>query len=239
MKQTPKHIAIIMDGNGRWAKSNNKPRIFGHKSGIKRVKEIISYCLSNHIEILSLYTFSSENWLRPKLEIKGLMELMIFTVNDYISELIDNNVQVRILGDISKLPIKVSNKLNEAVELTSNNNKLCLNLAINYGSRQEMLRAIKLISNDLINNNININDIDEKLLESKLYTHSQSDPDLLIRTGGEFRLSNFLLWQSAYSEIIVNNKYWPDYSSEDLSKDINEYMKRERRFGKISEQITN
>ena len=235
MKQIPKHIAIIMDGNGRWAKSNNKPRIFGHKSGIKRVKEIIRYCLNNDIDILSLYTFSSENWFRPKLEIKGLMKLMILTVDDYINELIDNNVRVRILGNISKLPIKVANKLNEAVDLTSKNNKLSLNLAINYGSKEEILRAIKLISNDLINNNINIDDIDEKLLESKLYTHSQPNPDLLIRTGGEFRLSNFLLWQLAYSEIIINDKYWPDYSSKDLSKDIEQYMKRERRFGKISE----
>ena len=235
MKQFPKHIAIIMDGNGRWAKLNNKPRIFGHKSGIKRVKEIIRYCLNNDIDTLSLYTFSSENWFRPKLEIKGLMKLMILTVDDYINELIDNNVRVRILGNISKLPIKVANKLNEAVDLTSKNNKLSLNLAINYGSKEEILRAIKLISNDLINNNINIDDIDEKLLESKLYTHSQPNPDLLIRTGGEFRLSNFLLWQLAYSEIIINDKYWPDYSSKDLSKDIEQYMKRERRFGKISE----
>tara|TARA_B100000959_G_C14901713_1_gene591225 strand:- start:360 stop:1079 length:720 start_codon:yes stop_codon:yes gene_type:complete len=237
MKKIPKHIAIIMDGNGRWAKSNNKPRIFGHKSGIRRVKEIVQYSINNDIEILSLYTFSSENWSRPKLEIKGLMRLIILTVDDYINKLMDNNVQVRILGDTSKLPLKVANKLNEAVDITSKNDKLTLNLAINYGSKEEILRAVKLISKDLMNNNINFDDIDAKLLESKLYTHSQPDPDLLIRTGGESRLSNFLLWQLAYSEIVINDKYWPDYSAEDLSDDIQEYMKRERRFGKISEQI--
>ena len=235
----PKHIAIIMDGNGRWAKENSKPRIFGHKMGVNRVNEIVEYCVKNNsIKILTLYTFSSENWLRPKLEVKGLMNLIIATVNKELNNLIDNGVKVKIIGDISNLPKLVGNKLNEAMELTKNNDKLILNLAINYGSKQEILNGIKLISKDIINNKINIEDIDINLFESKLYTYPAPSPDILIRTGGEFRLSNFLLWQLAYSEIIVSNKFWPDYSQKDFINDINNFMSRERRFGKISEQIS-
>ncbi len=232
-----RHIAIIMDGNGRWAKSNNRPRIFGHSEGVNRVKDIVNYSVDNNIEFLSLYTFSSQNWSRPKIEIKGLMKLIISTVDSYIEELIDNNVKINIIGDVSRLPLNVSSKLDEAVERTSMNNKLTLNLAINYGAKEEILRAVKLIAREISDSSINLDEINEGLVESKLYTSSQPDPDLLIRTGGESRLSNFLLWQLAYSEIIINTKYWPDYGPEDLSNDIEEYMKRERRFGKISEQI--
>ena len=238
MQKRPQHIAIIMDGNGRWAKLSNKPRIFGHREGINRVREIVDYAANNDIDFLSLYTFSSENWSRPKIEIKALMKLIILTIDNYIDELIDNNVQVKIIGDVSGLPSNVSNKLKEAVAKTSMNNKLTLNLAINYGAQEEILRAVRLIVKDINNNNISASDINNKLLESKLYTSSQPNPDLLIRTGGEFRISNFLLWQLAYSEIIINDKYWPDYKAEDLSNDIKAYMQRERRFGKISEQIT-
>ena len=237
MRKKLRHIAIIMDGNGRWAKSNNRPRIFGHSEGVNRVKDIVNYSVDNNIEFLSLYTFSSQNWSRPKIEIKGLMKLIISTVDSYIEELIDNNVKINIIGDITRLPLNVSSKLDEAVERTSMNNKLTLNLAINYGAKEEILRAVKLIAGEILDSSINLDEINEGLVESKLYTSSQPDPDLLIRTGGESRLSNFLLWQLAYSEIIINTKYWPDYGSEDLSKDIEEYMKRERRFGKISEQI--
>tara|TARA_B100001540_G_C15654833_1_gene572787 strand:+ start:161 stop:853 length:693 start_codon:yes stop_codon:yes gene_type:complete len=226
-----------MDGNGRWAKSNNRPRIFGHSEGVNRVKDIVNYSVDNNIEFLSLYTFSSQNWSRPKIEIKGLMKLIISTVDSYIEELIDNNVKINIIGDVSRLPLNVSSKLDEAVERTSMNNKLTLNLAINYGAKEEILRAVKLIAREISDSSINLDEINEGLVESKLYTSSQPDPDLLIRTGGESRLSNFLLWQLAYSEIIINTKYWPDYGPEDLSNDIEEYMKRERRFGKISEQI--
>ena len=235
----PKHIAIIMDGNGRWAKENSKPRIFGHKMGVNRVNEIVEYCVKNNsIKILTLYTFSSENWLRPKLEVKGLMNLIIATVNKELNNLIDNGVKVKIIGDISNLPKLVKNKLNEAMQLTKNNDKLILNLAINYGSKQEILNGIKLILKDIINNKIKIEDVDINLFESKLYTYPFPPPDMLIRTGGEFRLSNFLLWQLAYSEIIVSNKFWPDYSQKDFINDINNFMRRERRFGKISEQIS-
>jgi len=235
----PKHIAIIMDGNGRWAKENSKPRSFGHKMGVNRVNEIVEYCVKNNsIKILTLYTFSSENWLRPKLEVKGLMNLIIATINKELNNLIDNGVKVKIIGDISNLPKLVKNKLNEAMEVTENNDKLILNLAINYGSKQEILNGIKLILKDIINNKIKIEDVDINLFESKLYTYPAPSPDMLIRTGGEFRLSNFLLWQLAYSEIIVSNKFWPDYSQKDFINDINNFMSRERRFGKISEQIS-
>ena len=239
MNKKPKHIAIIMDGNGRWARENSRPRIFGHAAGVKRVRDIIGYSVDNDIKFLSLYTFSSENWSRPKIEVKALMKLIVSTIDDYIEELIANNVTVKVIGDITKLPLEVSSKLEEAVEKTSKNKKLTLNLAINYGSKEEITRAIRLIAKDIMESNITLNDINQDLIQDKLYTHSQPNPDLLIRTGGESRLSNFLLWQLAYSEIIINDKYWPDYSHKDLSKDIEEYMKRERRFGKISEQIVN
>ena len=234
----PEHIAIIMDGNGRWAKANNRPRIFGHKAGVNRVNKIVEYCVKNEsIKILTLYTFSSENWLRPKLEVKGLMNLIIKTVNNELNNLISNGVKVKIIGDISNLPILVKDKLEQAMIDTKNNDKLTLNLAINYGSKQEILNGVKLIIKDIINSKIKLEDIDIDLFESKLYTYPDPEPDILIRTGGDFRLSNFLLWQLAYSEIIVNDKFWPDYKQEDFVKDIDNFMNRERRFGKISEQI--
>ena len=235
----PEHIAIIMDGNGRWAKANNRPRIFGHKAGVNRVNEIVEYCVKNKsIKVLTLYTFSSENWLRPKLEVRGLMNLIVKTVNNELDNLISNGVKVKIIGDISNLPILVKDKLKQAMIDTKNNDKLNLNLAINYGSKQEILNALKLIIKDINKQKIKIEDIDIDLFESKLYTYPDPQPDMLIRTGGEFRLSNFLLWQLAYSEIIVNNKFWPDYKQKDFINDINHFMNRERRFGKISEQIS-
>ncbi len=238
MSKYPNHIAIIMDGNGRWAKQKNKPRIFGHKIGVKRVREVVEFCRNNEdINILTLYTFSSENWMRPKLEIKGLMTLIKTTIDSQIKDLIKNGIRIQIIGEISSLPKSVLNKLNESMELTKDNNKLILNLAINYGSRSEIINAIKIISREVVNKNINLDDINENLLNQKLYTYPSPSPDLLIRTGGEFRLSNFLLWQLAYSEIIINKKYWPDYKTSDLELDIKEYTFRERRFGKISEQI--
>ena len=235
----PEHIAIIMDGNGRWAKANNRPRIFGHKAGVNRVNEIVEYCVKNKsIKVLTLYTFSSENWLRPKLEVRGLMNLIVKTVNNELDNLISNGVKVKIIGDISNLPTLVKDKLKQAMIDTKNNDKLNLNLAINYGSKQEILNALKLIIKDINKQKIKVEDIDIDLFESKLYTYPDPQPDMLIRTGGEFRLSNFLLWQLAYSEIIVNNKFWPDYKQRDFINDIDHFMNRERRFGKISEQIS-
>ena len=238
MSKYPNHIAIIMDGNGRWANQKNKPRIFGHRMGVQRVREIVKFCRnSEYIDILTLYTFSSENWMRPKLEIKTLMNLIKTTINNQLDDLIKNGIKIKIIGEISSLPTSVCNELNESMALTKDNNKLLLYLAINYGSRNEIINAVKAISKEVMNNNIKIDDINEDFLEQKLYTYPSPSPDLLIRTGGEFRLSNFLLWQLAYSEIIINKKYWPDYKISDLKNDIEKYILRERRFGKISEQI--
>ena len=238
MKEHPNHIAIIMDGNGRWAIGKNKPRIYGHKIGVSRVREIVEFCRNNkNIKFLTLYTFSSENWLRPKLEINGLMRLIKTTIETQIDDLMQNGIKIRIIGDISSLPNKVHNKLIESMELTKDNDKLILNLAINYGARSEIINAVKIISSKVKNKDILIDEINEDLLNKNLYTYPAPPPDLLIRTGGESRLSNFLLWQIAYSEIIINNKYWPDYSVPDLEFDLERYYSRERRFGKTSEQI--
>ena len=238
MEKYPSHIAIIMDGNGRWAKLRNKPRIFGHKRGVERVRDIVKYCRnSSYINFLTLYTFSSENWMRPKLEINALMKLIKTTIIEQIDDLVSNGIQIRIIGDIESLPKFVHDKLVEAMELTKNNDKLVVNLAINYGARNEIINAVKIISKKIKNNEISIDDISEGLFNDNLYTSYSPYPDLLIRTGGESRLSNFLLWQLAYSEIIVNEKFWPEYKVEDLKLDINKFSIKERRFGKTSEQI--
>ena len=238
MEKYPSHIAIIMDGNGRWAKLRNKPRIFGHKRGVERVRDIVKYCRnSSYINFLTLYTFSSENWMRPKLEINALMKLIKTTIIEQIDDLVSNGIQIRIIGDIESLPKFVHDKLVEAMELTKNNDKLVVNLAINYGARNEIINAVKIISKKVKNNEILIDDISEGLFNDSLYTSYSPYPDLLIRTGGESRLSNFLLWQLAYSEIIVNEKFWPEYKVEDLKFDINKFSIKERRFGKTSEQI--
>ncbi len=238
MEDYPNHIAIIMDGNGRWAKEKNKARIYGHKIGVSRVRELVEFCRDNKdIGLLTLYTFSSENWLRPKLEINGLMKLIKTTIENQIEDLVENGIKIRIIGDISTLPNSVREKLIESMELTKDNDKLILNLAINYGSRSEIINAVKIISTKVKNNDISIDEISEEELSENLYTYPNPNPDLLIRTGGESRLSNFLLWQLAYSEIIINDKYWPDYRVSDLEFDIKQYITRERRFGKTSEQI--
>ena len=238
MEDYPNHIAIIMDGNGRWAKEKNKARIYGHKIGGNRVRELVEFCRNDKdIGFLTLYTFSSENWLRPKLEINGLMKLIKTTIENQIEDLVKNGIKIRIIGDISTLPNSVREKLIESMELTKDNDKLILNLAINYGSRTEIINAVKIISTKVKNNDISINEISEQELSENLYTYPNPNPDLLIRTGGESRLSNFLLWQLAYSEIIINNKYWPDYRVSDLEFDIEQYITVERRFGKTSEQI--
>ena len=238
MEDYPNHIAIIMDGNGRWAKEKNKARIYGHKIGVNRVRELVEFCRNNKdIRFLTLYTFSSENWLRPKLEINGLMKLIKTTIENQIEDLVKNGIKIRIIGDISTLPNSVREKLIESMELTKDNDKLILNLAINYGSRTEIINAVKIISTKVKNNDISIDEISEQKLSENLYTYPNPNPDLLIRTGGESRLSNFLLWQLAYSEIIINNKYWPDYRVSDLEFDIEQYITVERRFGKTSEQI--
>ena len=234
MKFIPKHIAIIMDGNGRWAKQRNKTRIHGHTKGVKAVKKIVKECVRLNVKYLTLYTFSSENWNRPKTEIIGLIKLLITTLEKETKLLIDNNVKFNVFGNLNKLDIITRNKLKKVERITSKNSKLHLNLAISYSGRNEIIHAI----NKLLKEKITSVD-KESIFTNCLYTHSFPDPDLLIRTGGEFRISNFLLWQIAYSELYFTKTLWPDFDEKSLNHALVDFNKRERRFGKISEQITN
>lgn len=223
----PKHIAIIMDGNGRWAKKRSLPRLSGHKQGVKTVKKIVKASSSLGIQVLTLYAFSTENWKRPETEITGLFSLLLYFLKKELKEFHENNVKLRILGDLSKFPQEINKALTDACKLTSKNTGLQLNIALNYGSRQEILYAFKKISEQ------GITDPTEEQLSGFLYTNGQPDPDLLIRTSGEMRISNFLLWQIAYSEIYVTERLWPDFNQKDLEDAVLEYQKRERRFGAL------
>jgi len=233
----PRHIAIIMDGNGRWARGKSLPRIAGHKEGINSVREITRICGEIGIEYLTLFTFSTENWNRPPKEVSALMKLLFTTINLEIKKLNKENVRFSIIGDLKDLPEKTMKGLKNGVNLTRNNDGLTLTLALNYGSRQEIIGAIKLIVKKVDSGKIILEDIDEKLFSNSLYTSNMPDPDLLIRTSGEHRLSNFLLWQSAYTEIYMTEKYWPDFREADLFDAILDFQARERRFGKVSSQI--
>ena len=233
----PRHIAIIMDGNGRWARGKSLPRIAGHKEGINSVREITRICGEIGIEYLTLFTFSTENWNRPPKEVSALMKLLFTTINLEIKKLNKENVRFSIIGDLKDLPEKTMKGLKNGVNLTRNNDGLTLTLALNYGSRQEIIGAIKLIVKKVESGEIILEDIDQKLFSNSLYTSDMPDPDLLIRTSGEHRLSNFLLWQSAYTEIYMTEKYWPDFRETDLFDAIHDFQARERRFGKVSSQI--
>jgi len=229
----PEHIAIIMDGNGRWAQKSSLPRIAGHKEGIGSVRAITKKCDDIGIKYLSLYTFSSENWKRPKNEVKALMRLLLTTIRHEIKDLNKNNVRLMTIGNLNDLPEKARKGMEEGLELTKNNSGLSLILALSYGSRNEILRMVKSISSKAINGEVSPNKIKESDIISELDTSTIPDPDLLIRTGGEFRLSNFLLWQIAYSEIYVTEKYWPEFREKELLKAIENYQNRDRRFGKV------
>ena len=229
----PNHIAIIMDGNGRWAKSNGLPRLEGHRSGVRTVRKITQASAELGIEHLTLFTFSSENWNRPRLEVNALMKLLTISIHNEINKMMENNIRFTFIGNIQKFNAKIQNELLDAYQKTKHNTGLNLNLALSYGGRQEILEATKKILLDIKSEKINIEDIDEKLFSNQLYTKNIKDPDLLIRTGGEFRISNFLLWQIAYSEIYVTKQYWPEFTEKDLNKAIIEYQKRERRYGNI------
>jgi len=233
----PKHVAIIMDGNGRWAKKQGKQRIFGHKNGAKAVQEIVEAAAELGINTLTLYTFSTENWSRPKKEVDMLMGLLVRSLKKELKTLIKNNIKLQTIGNIKKLPKKVVNELFEVIEKTKNNNRLILNLALNYGSREEIVNAIKNISKKVVNKTISIEEIDENIINNHLYTVTLPDVDFLIRTSGEKRISNFMLWQIAYAELYFTNILWPDFKKEHFFQAIAEYQHRERRFGKISEQI--
>jgi undecaprenyl diphosphate synthase len=233
----PKHLAIIMDGNGRWAKQKGLLRALGHKSGTKSVKVIVETCAKIGIENLTLYAFSTENWNRPKLEVDTLMKLLVSSLKKELKTLQDNNIRLNSIGNLSKLPNTILKELQDVIEKTKNNNKMTLTLALSYGSREELLNVVKNISDKVKNNIISIDTIDESIINQHLYTHNLPDVDLLIRTSGEHRISNFLLWQIAYAELFFTDVLWPDFTEEHLYEAIISYQKRERRFGKTSEQI--
>jgi undecaprenyl diphosphate synthase len=235
----PRHIAIIMDGNGRWAKERCLPRIAGHREGINSVREITKICGEIGVEYLTLYTFSTENWSRPKREVKALMTLLLSTIKKEIKELHKKDVKFSTIGDISILPKGTIRGIEEGIKLTFNNSGLNLVLALNYGSRQEILSAVNNIVLDINKGSLNSNSIDENIFSSYLDTNNCPDPDLLIRTSGELRISNFLLWQSAYTEMYLTNTYWPSFRKNELFAAIIDFQSRQRRFGKTSEQLEN
>ena len=233
----PKHIAIIMDGNGRWAKNHNKPRIFGHKNGVLSVRDVVEGAGEIGLNYLTLYAFSTENWNRPKVEITALMQLLVNTISKEVKSLNDSNVRLLAIGDLQSLPGNCEKEMLKAIEKTKNNTGLTLVLALSYSAKWEIVNAVKKLDTDIKNNQLDINNINETVFQNYLQTHGIPDPELLIRTSGESRISNFLLWQIAYSELYFTEKLWPDFRKEDLFKAIGDFQQRERRFGLISEQL--
>jgi undecaprenyl diphosphate synthase len=233
----PKHLAIIMDGNGRWAKQQGFLRAFGHENGTKSVKKTITTCAKLGIEYLTLYAFSTENWNRPKLEVEALMKILINSLKKELVTLQENNIKLNAIGNLEKLPKSAQKELLDVIDKTKNNTRLTLTLALSYGSREELVNAVRIISDKVKNNIISIDAIDDSIINEHLYTQNLPDVDLLIRTSGEHRISNFLLWQIAYAELYFTNVLWPDFKDQDLYEAIISYQKRERRFGKTSEQI--
>lgn len=233
----PNHLAIIMDGNGRWAKQKGKLRVFGHKNGATTVRETLEYCFENKIKYLTLYAFSTENWNRPALEVETLMRLLVKFLKKEADELDKNNVKLNAIGELTRLPEKVSKVLQKTIDRLKDNNGFTLTLALGYGARQEIVNTVKRIADEVKNNIISIDSIDDSIINNHLYTHDLPDVDLLIRTSGEYRISNFLLWQIAYAELYFTDVLWPDFTKEHLNEAILNYQKRERRFGKTSEQL--
>lgn len=228
----PKHIAIIMDGNGRWAKTKGKLRVFGHQKGVKAVRDTVEGAAEIGIKYLTLYAFSTENWSRPAKEVNALMTLLVSSIHKETETLMKNNIRLSAIGNIAKLPIKAQEKLKEAIEKTKDNSRMTLILALSYSSRWEILNAVK----NIIKDERKAEQINEDVFQQYLSTKSVPDPELLIRTSGEYRISNFLLWQIAYSELYFTNTLWPDFSKTELEKAILDYQSRERRFGKTTEQ---
>jgi len=233
----PKHIAIIMDGNGRWAKERGQDRVYGHHEGVLSVREIVNACGDIGIEYLTLYAFSTENWNRPKEEVDALMELLVNTIRKEVDELKNNNVRLHVIGDFDSLPEICRKELNEAKEITSTNTGLNLILALSYSSRWEIVEAAKRIALDTVNGIIKPEDVNEDLFHNYLNTAPFPDPELMIRTSGEYRISNFLLYQLAYAELYFTNVHWPEFRKQHLYEALLNYQQRERRFGKTSEQI--
>lgn len=233
----PKHIAVIMDGNGRWAKQRGKHRVFGHENGVEAVRKTVENCAKMGVGHLTLYAFSTENWKRPKLEVDTLMKLLVASLRKELKTLTKNNIQLKAIGNIETLPNKALKQLKEVIQKTSGNTGMILTLALSYGSREELKTAIKQIATKVKNNIISPESIDETIINTHLYTHFLPDVDLLIRTSGEHRISNFLLWQIAYAELYFIDVFWPDFSENHLVEAIISYQNRERRFGKTSEQL--
>ena len=233
----PKHTAIIMDGNGRWAEQKGMPRIFGHQNGVTAVKKIVEAANKFNIKYLTLFTFSIENWDRPRSEVDTLMGLLVQTLKDEFEEMFKNNIKLNAIGDLDSLPNEVREELYSIIESTKRNTGMTLTLALSYGGKQEIFKAVKEISKKVKNDIICLDNFDDSVINDHLYTCDLPDVDLLIRTSGEKRISNFLLWQIAYSELYFTKKLWPDFRKKDLYKAIISYQSRERRFGKTSEQI--
>jgi len=237
-ERLPKHVAVIMDGNGRWAKKHGSNRIFGHRNGVKSVRATVEAAAELQIEYLTLYAFSTENWNRPKTEVNALMTLLVSTLNKETDTLMKNNVRLLSIGNIFLLPKKVQKELNEAISETKNNTGLSLVLALSYSSRWEIVNAVNNILTDINNNKLNADKLNESIFNQYLTTKDIPDPELLIRTSGEFRISNFLLWQIAYTELYFTSKFWPEFTKEEFYKALYQYQGRERRFGKTSEQLS-
>ena len=240
-ERIPRHVAIIMDGNGRWAKQRNLPRIMGHKAGVESVKNIVKSARELNLEVLTLYAFSIENWKRPSFEVQGLMTLLKTFLKSERQNLLDKNISLRCIGEIEKLPPDVQKILLQVIEDTARSAEgkegLILNLALSYGSRSEILRAARIMAEKCVSGQFDPEDISEKLFASHLYTAGLPDPDLLIRTGGESRLSNFLLWQLSYAELYITETMWPDFNAERFFEALKYFQGRERRFGQTSEQL--
>ena len=235
MDRIPEHIAVIMDGNGRWATERGKERSYGHQAGVETVRRITSECTRLGVKYLTLYTFSTENWNRPADEVAALMGLVLTALEDEL--FMKNDVRFQVIGDIDRLPEVVQDKLQETIDHTANNKAMTMTIALSYSSRWEITRAVKNISTLVAEGKLKTEDITEELISRNMTTNFMPDPDLLIRTGGELRISNYLLWQIAYSELYFCNTYWPDFAEEDLHKAIASYQNRQRRFGKTEEQV--
>ncbi len=233
----PRHIAIIMDGNGRWASQRNLPRVEGHRQAVKSVRDVVEVCGQLGIDILTLYTFSAENWRRPRSEVSALMHLLVSTLKNELDDLVKNNVRLITIGRLEDLPQRTRESLVYGTEKTRHCTGLTLNLALSYGGRREIQDAVRLISNKVLTGEMALEDIDEETVSGHLYTCDLPDPDLLIRTSGELRISNFLLWQLAYTEIYITDVFWPDFRRQNLYQSIRDYQKRERRFGRVSGQL--
>jgi undecaprenyl diphosphate synthase len=236
LERIPRHIAIIMDGNGRWAKKRGLPRTMGHRAGVEAIRDVVRTCSNLGVEVLTVYAFSTENWRRPKEEVSILMRLLTDYLRKELKELHENNVKIMTMGDIALLPVEAQKELHKAIQQTEHNPGLILNLALNYGGRAEIKRALRILGEEIQQGKLSPEDINEDRISSALFTAGLPDPDLLIRTSGEMRLSNFMLWQIAYTEVVVTEQLWPDFNPKSLLDAIKAYQQRERRFGGLNKE---